>query len=363
MFSHLPEFDLNRDEFFGSIVEILWDEKDLSNYIPAMQGLFSGSVMQYYQSNQDAFNDANAHGGLFIISTEMCPFVTFKEFGVSIDTLDKMREMLPDNKNIKYLCELRNRIPACNLQETFVYAFCSCLYRKLAQFDILEINDIASYAAISEWIYNIDSEFNLSVNIPLDCIWMEPEKLSLDCISTLMYMSFCGNKDTYLRFIERNFDLILTYLKHQTKSHRIYIDSEKNTIHVKYILRLRDIKTGNEESVSRLKNICKTLPIFDLYCADALKPTLNLLSAYTAPDDAHKEMPIRNIIIMFHQNLTSLWNKTIMSNYEFDTVTEWLEYWFDVRKHICLLADKCCACIYKLLGGKPLGSLACTDCP
>ncbi len=133
LFSHLPEFDLNRDEFFGSIVEILWDEKDLSNYIPAMQGLFSGSVMQYYQSNQDAFNDANAHGGLFIISTEMCPFVTFKEFGVSIDTLDKMREMLPDNKNIKYLCELRNRIPACNLQETFVYAFCSCLYRKLMQ--------------------------------------------------------------------------------------------------------------------------------------------------------------------------------------------------------------------------------------
>ena len=46
-----------------------------------------------------------------------------------------------------------------------------------------------------------------------------------------------------------------------------------------------------------------------------------------------------------------------MSNYEFATVTEWLNYWFDVRKHICLLADKCCACIYKLLGGKPLGSL------
>ena len=100
------------------------------------------------------------------------------------------------------------------------------------------------------------------------------------------------------------------------------------------------------------------MPIFDLYCADALKPTVDLLSAYPVPDDAHKEMPIKNIVIMFHQNLTSLWNKTIMSNYEFDTATEWLNYWFDVREHICLLADKCCACIYKLLGGKPLGSLA-----
>ena len=262
----------------------MWNEKDLSNYIPAIQGLFSGSVLQYYLSNRSAFDDANAHGGLFIISTEMCPFTTFKEFGVSIDTLAKMREMLPDNKNIEYLCELRDHIPACNLQETFVYAFCGCLYRKLVQFNFSQIDDIASYAAISEWIYNIDSTFNLTVNIQLDRIWQVSEKLSLDCISTLMYISFCGNKDAYLKF-----------------------------------------------------------SIFDLYCADALKPTVNLLSSYTVPDDAHKEMPIRNLVIMFHQNLTSLWNKTIMSNYEFDTVTEWLEYWFDVRS---IFACRQMLCLY-----------------
>ncbi len=358
LFSHLPEFNLNSDEFFRNIVEVLWDKNDLSNYIPAIQGLFSGSVMQYYLSNQPAFDDANAHGGLFVISTEMCPFATFKEFGVSIDTLDKMQEMFPDNKNIEYLCELRDRIPACNLQKTFVYAFCNCLYRKLLPLSFAEIKDIASYASISEWIYNINSEFNLSASISLDNIWIEPEKLTLECISTLMYISYCGNKDVYMEFVGRNLKRILTYLKQKTKSHKIFIDSEKNAIHVEYILRLRNIKTGNEQSVSRLKYVCRTLPIFDLYCADALKPTLSLLSAYTVPEDAHKEMPIRNIVIMFHQNLTSLWNKTIMSNYEFDTVTEWLNYWFDVREHICLLADKCCACIYKLLGGKPLGSLA-----
>lgn len=217
LFSHLPEFTLNKETFFRDAVESLWDEKDLSNYTSAIQGLFSGSVMQYFLSNRAAFDDADAHGGLFLLSTEMCPFAVFEDFGVSMDTLDKMRETFPDNKNIEYLCRLRERIPTCCLQETYVYI---------------------------------------------------------------------------------------------------------------------------------------------LYCADALKPTVDLLSAYPVPDDAHKEMPIKNIVIMFHQNLTSLWNKTIMSNYEFDTATEWLNYWFDVREHICLLADKCCACIYKLLGGKPLGSLA-----
>lgn len=228
----------------------------------------------------------------------------------------------------------------------------------MSRSNLCEINDIASYASIAEWIYNIDSAFNLSINIPLERIWLGPEKLSLDCISTLMYISYCGNKDVYMKFVERELKHIVTYLKQQTKSQKIWIDFEKNAIHVEYVLRLRDIRTGNEQSVSRLKYVCKTLPIFDLYCADALKPTLNLLSAYTVPDDAHKEMPIRNIVIMFHQNLTSLWNKTIMSNYEFDTVAEWFNHWFNVREHICLLANKCCACIYKLLGGKPLGSLA-----
>lgn len=310
--------------------------------------------MQYFLSNRAMFDDADAHGGLFLISTEMCPFAAFEDFGVSMDTLDKMRETFPDNKNIEYLCRLRERIPTCRLQETYVYVFCDCLYRKLCTLRFDGIKDIMSYASISEWIYNINPAWNVSVGFSLDDLWSKPEKLTLECISTLMYLSYCGNREKYMEFVERNLKSILTYLKQWTRSHRVFIDSEKNAIHIEYILRLHNIKTGNEQSVSRLKLLCKALPIFDLYCADALKPTVDLLAAYPVPDDAHKEMSIRNIVIMFHQNLTSLWNKTIMSNYEFDTVTEWLNYWFDVREHICLLADKCCACIYKLLSGKTL---------
>lgn len=358
LFSHLPEFTLNKGTFFCDAVESLWDEKDLSNYTSAIQGLFSGNVMQYFLSNRAAFDDADAHGGLFLLSTEMCPFAVFEDFGVSMDTLDKMRETFPDNKNIEYLCRLRECIPACHLQDTYVYVFCGCLYRKLRTLCFDGIKDITAYATISEWIYNINPEWNLSAGFSLDDLWSKSEKLTLDCISTLMYLSYCGNREKYMEFLERNLKSVLMYLKQRTRSHRVFIDSEKNAIHVEYILRLRNIKTGNEQSVSRLKSLCKTLPIFDLYCANALKPTVDLLSAYPIPDDAHKAMPIRNIVIMFHQNLISLWNKTIMSNYEFDTVNEWLDYWFGVREKIYRLADKCCACIYKLLGGKPLGSLA-----
>ena len=352
LFSHLPEYNLYKIEFFNNIIEKLWNKEDLSSYISIIQGLFSGSVMQYFRSNQSMFDDANSHGGLFIVSTEICPFTTFKEFGTTVEALDTMHKIFSDNSNIKYLGELRDKMPLCDLPQTAVYTFSLCLYRKLSKISMDDILDLDSYAIISEWIYNIDESFNLSNNFSLNNILIESDKLSLDAVSTLMFVSFCGNKNAYEQFVNHNLDLILSYLKHKTKSHKLYINYEKNAIHVEYILRLSDIKSANEQSVSRLKYICKTLPIFDFYCSDAIKPSFALLYAYKIPDDAHKEMPIRNIVIMFRQNLASLWNKTIMSNYEFETVAEWMDYWLYVRQLICTLADKFCNLIFKALSGK-----------
>ena len=43
-----------------------------------------------------------------------------------------------------------------------------------------------SYASISEWIYNINPEWNVSVGFSLDDLWSKPEKLTLECISTFI---------------------------------------------------------------------------------------------------------------------------------------------------------------------------------
>lgn len=89
------------------------------------------------------------------------------------------------------------------------------------------IKDITSYTSISEWIYNINPEWNVSAGFSLDDLWSKPEKLMLECVSTLMYLSYCGNREKYMEFVERNLKSILTYLKQWTRSHRVFIDSEK----------------------------------------------------------------------------------------------------------------------------------------
>lgn len=66
-------------------------------------------------------------------------------------------------------------------------------------------------------------------------------------------------------------------------------------------------------------------------------PKYDMLQPYRIPDDAHKEMPRRNLVIAFHKEFTSLWIKTIQSNYEFDSVSEWIEYWFWFE-NVCMSA-------------------------
>jgi len=185
-----------------------------------------------------------------------------------------------------------------------------------------EVLDIDSYAIIADWLYNIEHSMNLAPNICLENLWSRSEECSIETMSLLMYVSYCGNREVYKCFIEENMKMILTYLKQKTYSHNIFVNENKDEIYVEYVLRPSEIKKGNTESVSRLKLICRMLPFFEKYNSDAIKPKLDVLEGYVIPNDAHKEMPRRNLVIMFHQEYTSLWAKTIQSNYEVESVIE-----------------------------------------
>ena len=304
------------------------------------------------------FDDAYEHGGLILVATELCPFAAFKDYEYELNTLEKMSEMMPDNTNIQHMIKLRDSIPNFRTSKTDIYCLSSALYLKLKEIDFTHIEDVESYAVIVDWLYNIDHSMNLSSKINLNDLWDKVENYSIKAVSSLMYSTFCGNEEEYNEFVKVNFMRILDYLKCKTNSHKIQVSDDNKKIKVEYLLRTSDIKKSNNESVSRLTDICRTLPIFETYCADAIKPQIDLLESYQIPNDAHKEMPKRNIIITFHQEFNGLWLRTIESNYEFDTVYAWIEHWLDVRKCACDLLAAISACLHKLLGNRKLGNAA-----
>lgn len=359
LFSYFPKILNGKENFYLQLAEVLWDKDNLTPYVEALRGIFSGCVMQYYLANQHVYDDANEHGGLFILDMELNPFTKFEEIDTSLNTLDDMQKIMPANKNIEYLCSLRNNTPKMELSHTDIYFLCKALYKYFKSDEAFNItSDIASYASIIYWLINIDPSFNLTNNISLKLLWENCDRYSVDTISSVMYTCFCGNRESYIAYVNDNLDCILTYLRNETESLQVYVNGKRDEIYVNYILLANEINKGNEESVSRLKTICKMLPIFDIYCADAIKPVIDALSGYEIPDDAHKTMPIRNIVIMFHQEFTSLWSKTILSNYECDSIYEWLEHWLFIRTSIVNLSKKTIVCIHRILEQKPLGKLA-----
>lgn len=358
LFSHYPEFDFDKNSFYANVVNMWLCGSDLSHFVQAIRGAFSGSVMQYFRSHKALFDDAYEHGGLMLVATELCPFSKFEDYEHELNTLEKMSEMMPDNTNIQHLIKLRDSIPKFRTSKTDIYCLSSALYLKLKEIDFKHITDLESYAVIVDWLYNIDPLMNLTPRISLKDLWDKAENYSIKTVVSLMYSSFCGNKDEYSEFVRNNLPKIISYLKRKTKSHKLQVSDDNKEIKVGYILRTSEITKGNNESVSRLTDICRALPIFEKYCSDAIKPQIDLLAAYQIPNDAHKEMPKENIIITFHQEFNDLWLNTIESNYEFDTVYAWIDHWLDVRKCACDLLAASSACLQKLLGKGRLGDAA-----
>lgn len=356
LFSHYPEFDFDKESFYANIVTTWWDLTNLSRFVKAIRGTFSGSVLQYFQNNKNAFDDAHRHGGLTLVAIDLCPFTKFEGYDEDIDSLDKIAEMHPENDNIQCLIGIRNSIPTFKTTKTDLYYLNYALFQKLKNVVFKDIVDVESYAVIVDWLYNMNSSMNLAPCVNLCDLWKSVEKYSIETVSSLMYSSFCGNVDVYNEFVEDNMKKILNYLKYNTFSHTINVSEENKSISVGYILKASEITHGNNESVSRLTNICRTLPVFDWYCADAIKPAIDILDVYKIPDDAHKQMPAKNLIITFHKEFNGLWLKTIESNYEFDTVQSWLEHWLNVRQYVCDILNASCTCMHKLLQNQKLGN-------
>lgn len=355
LFSHYPEFDFDKDVFYTNVVNMWLSGSDLSRFVQAIRGTFSGSVMQYFKTYKALFDDAYEHGGLLLVSTDLCPFSKFEDCEKELNTLNKMAEMMPDNPNVQHMITLRDSIPKFRTSKTDIYCLSSAMYSKLKEINFASIADLDSYSVIVDWLYNIDPLMNLTSKISLNDLWAKAETLSIKTVSSLMYSAFCGNKEEYSTFVTANLQRIISYLKRKTNSHKVQVSDDNKKIKVEYLLRASEITKGNNESVARLTDICRTLPIFETYCSDAIKPQIDLLATYQIPNDAHKEMPKENIIITFHQEFNGLWLKTIESNYEFDTVYAWIDHWLNVRKCACDLVAASSVCLHKLLGKRKLG--------
>lgn len=335
MYSQIPVYlDENVDDFYSKLAATS-KNKSYSYQALAIQGVFSGSVLKYYNSNKIHFDDADKHGGLELFLFEINPWNN-NQYGIEVKTLEDMNRQSPENQNIKYLLELSNNINKFDIKKSHFYIYTYYVFLNLKE-GVLK-RDLSNFASLAKWLIRVDKKFDIVSRLNFDNIWETREDWNFDELSQLMYEFHELSQAAYLDFVSKNKDTIISYLRIKTDTLRIY--EESDGIHIKYILLPQDIKKANAESVRRINAVCKFLPIYEIYFADSIKPRIDFVDVFSFHDESHKEMPLRNVIISFNIDLNQLWSKSILSYYEFSSVYDWQNYWIDMRKKVIEFA-KC----------------------
>jgi len=337
LYSNIPfHIHEEKEHFYESLVQKTIS-KSYEFHLNAIKGLFSGSILRYYNSNKHYFDEVNTLGGLFLFLMEINPYSNFKEFDEKIETLTRLAEIRPEDTNIQYLLELSEIIPIFNIKKSDYY-----YYAHYLSFHLKKERKINKeyFAALNYWLVNTDDSFGLLDRYFMNEVWRDRDDWSINNFADLMLAFYLASKGKYLEYIEDKKAELLDFLTIKTDSVRIEENVNENSLYVEYILMPSDYGKGNEESVKRLKLLCKSLPIYDFYQSESIQPKIQYLKDYDIVDDSFKKMPKRNIIITFNQEFAKLWGNTVLANYEAPTVFDWINHWNNIRWDIVELLRK-----------------------
>lgn len=354
LYSQLPKYIISgKDEFYRELIKMT-DNNSYTYFLNALKGLFSGSITEYFVENKSDFDNADKLGGLELLLPEISPFNYFEDINYKLKPLTEIKETFNTDQNIQELFIISEKINKFSIKNSDFYYYSYYLYQNLTG-KLLYLNK-NNYANLASLMIKIDNNFDLITKLSLSEIWQEREIWEIDSISELFYCWYIINKTEYIRFTNEHKNEILLYLKIKTNSIKIYEEIEEKKVHIEYLLTPDMTARANNESVNRLNLICKILPIYDYYCADTIKPEIDILNSFKVYDDSHKEIQKRNIVISYNFELNQIWQSTIRTNYEVASLYEWLLHWIQIRQEIVEILR----CNFKLIE-KILQSKKCDD--
>lgn len=330
--SFLPMYVEDKESFYKYLVDFL--DNDCLSYNSVFVGIFSGTAINYYRKHKELFDEANQHYGLELFCLSANPFISDNNF---IDQLCSIQK----NENLEELKNLCQKPEKLDIEKTDIYIFSRETYRKLHNVSLIE--DIDSFIKIAEHLFFIDKKFILADKLDLKQEWNNREHLSLTTVELLFYISFLETPTVYYSVTNLYKKEIFSYIKEKTNSLKLY-ENDKD-IYVEYVVCETNLENINAESFNRLKTIARILPIYEHYCSNVCKPKITLFSAYELPNLGVKAIPLDTFSKIFKSDYVSLWDKSILSNYEAASVYEWLRFWINTRQTIITNLQNC----YKLL--------------
>ncbi|MBS1666323.1 MAG: hypothetical protein JST58_03005 [Bacteroidetes bacterium] len=324
-------FPLLTNGFFENAAKIMVTRKP-SEMVFAIDGLMYYEPIKYWNQNRSTFDSAAASGGIELFVYDSVPFN-------KLNILEKFSQSLSEdmNGNIKNLLAKSKALGKYSFAESNILIFTQSLCNELTGKNI-QIKDYEGLTFLFKWFKRLGLHFPEFINFEDAQILKFFNNRPIAEVSDMCSLYHLIKPEHYKTFVATNKQQLFSYIKKETQTLSIY-EKDKN-IHFEYLLD-NDADKVNEMSVYRINMAFAFLPFYEHYCTDIIILPFPNEQLYKAViQNAHKEIPAKNVYDSFDTHLNRIWSKAILDKYSYDSAYEWQDTFFTYRtKAISLVKE------------------------
>lgn len=314
-------FPLLTNEFFENAAKIMATRKP-SEMVFAIDGLMYYEPIKYWNQNRSIFDSAAVSGGIELFVYDSVPFN-------KLNILENFSQSLSDdmNSNIKHLLAKSKTLGEYSFAESNILIFTQALCSEITK--NTQTKDYEGLTFLFKWFKRLGFDFPELINFDDTQILKFFNSKSIAEVSDICSLYHLIKPEHYKTFAVTNKQKLFSYIKKETQTLSIY-EKDKD-IHFEYLLD-NDADKVNEMSVYRINMAFAFLPFYDRYCTDIIILPFPNEEIYKAViQNAHKEIPAKNIYDSFDTHLNRIWSKAILDKYSYASAYEWQEAFFSYR--------------------------------
>ncbi|MCQ6960112.1 hypothetical protein [Mucilaginibacter aquariorum] len=319
----------DKQQFLKNTAEIIAGKR-LIDMIAVIDGLMKREPQLYWEKNKETFDKVFENGGLEVFIADTLPFM-------QLNMIARLLESFGDEyKNPSTLLDNLMALSKYNFQDSDVASFIQLLEIALGKKEISERDGLSR---LLKWIDKTEHINKLSVNITEADLLNAMEGMDLAAADELFYYLRATQPARYKSFATLHKNNIFSWLKRATDT--VSVEEQGNNLHLQYV-HDPDKDKLNEQSVARIEVFHSFFPDYDEYHTDLIYlPFPNEQIFKVTRMDAHKEMPAKNLFDPFEVQINQTWSRTILKNYEAESVYDWQNEFIALRKTLLEFTKRC----------------------
>lgn len=313
--------DSDIDDFFEETSQII-SQKKFSIMIDAIDGLMHFEANNYWLENKEIFNEVYEKGFVNFFIMDTLPFT-------KLNTIKSLNDTVR-TPVFEYLIKKLDELSIYSIQNSNIYNFVLQLSYNITNFT----NKSLSFDKVNfliKWFRQFNINFKQSFELDEKALLNILQSEKIEESRALFNFLYTQNIEKYKDFIEKYKNDIFSILKMKTNS--LVIKEIDEDIKIEYLIDNEKTDKLNECSMERINIIYDFFPEYKRYCTEALYlPFPNEEIYKVIVHNSIKHIPNENLYHDFDTHINRLWIDTIEYKYSYETVYEWQQFYFELRK-------------------------------